>query len=161
MSDTSDSQVSTMGFDDFYEAGVRTIDDLTPEEVAALGPKSLGSLGEVLAACYLDARGYEVLEHNYRCPEGEADLIAYDPESDDIVLVEVKTRRARASDQLFPEEAVDNAKRRRYRRIAACYIMDHYPVLSMRFDVIAITIIGDNDADLSHYFDVFGWEAGR
>ena len=66
MSDTSDGQVSTMGFDDFYEAGVRTIDDLTPEEVAALGPKSLGSLGEVLAACYLDARGYEVLEHNYR-----------------------------------------------------------------------------------------------
>ena len=129
------------------------LDTLTAHEV--------GTIGELIASSYLEERGYEILERNYRCPAGEADLIAYDPESDDIVLVEVKTRRARASDQLFPEEAVDNAKRRRYRRIAACYIMEHYPVLSMRFDVIAITIIGDNDADLSHYFDVFGWEAGR
>ena len=74
-------------------------DDLTPHEI--------GVLGEAIAASYLEDRGYEVLEHGYRCREGEADLIAYDYDSNEVVLVEVKSRRARPGEDVRPEEAVD------------------------------------------------------
>lgn len=38
--------------------------------------KDTGTLGEKLASDYLKKRGYRILETNYRCPEGEIDLIA-------------------------------------------------------------------------------------
>ncbi|OUP08234.1 YraN family protein [Collinsella sp. An2] len=146
-------------YDDFADAGVHALGDLDPQDVSTLSSRELGALGELLAASYLEARGYDVLEHSYRCPEGEADLIAYDPVTEEIVLVEVKTRRAPKGDGTFPEEAVNYKKRQRYRRIAACYIMDHFPVMSLRFDVVALTIHGGSDADIVHHIDVFQWEA--
>lgn len=130
--------------------------------VDELGSKQLGDLGESIAACYLMERGYDVLERNYRCHEGEADLIAYDPRADAIVLVEVKTRRVRSFDgEVYPEEAVDRRKRRRYRRIASCYVMEHYPVRSIRFDVIAITIYSERSAGVEHIHGAFDWDAGE
>ena len=125
-------------------------DDLTPHEV--------GALGETIAACYLEDRGYEVIEHGYRCSEGEADLIAYDYESNEVVLVEVKSRRARPGEDVRPEEAVDGRKRARYRRIASCYVMDRFPVLSIRFDVVSVVFYTGKDAGITHFFSVFDWE---
>ncbi len=65
------------------EGTLRSAYDLTDmaegEHVDEFTAKQLGNLGELIAASYLDQRGYEVLEQGYRCPEGEADLIAYDP----------------------------------------------------------------------------------
>src|SRR5437764_14026680 len=49
-----------------------------------------GSAGEAAAAAELQAAGFEILQRNYRCPDGEVDLIAR--EGDVIVFVEVKTR---------------------------------------------------------------------
>ena len=40
---------------------------------------SLGKTGEKLAAKFLKKRGLKILATNYRCPAGEADLIALDP----------------------------------------------------------------------------------
>lgn len=130
-------------------------------DVAALTSKELGDLGELIAACYLEERGYDILEHNYRCAEGEADLIAYDGSAETVVLVEVKTRRVRAYSDTYPEEAVDRRKRTRYRRIASCYLMDRFPVMSMRFDVVSVQVRGDNEAQVNHFIDVFEWEAER
>lgn len=127
-----------------------------------LGTKQLGDLGESIAACYLVERGYEILEKNYRCHEGEADLIAYDPRTDAVVLVEVKTRRVRDLDgEVYPEEAVDRRKRRRYRRIASCYLMERYPVRSIRFDVVAISIHTERTAGIEHILGAFDWDAGE
>lgn len=125
-------------------------DDLTPHEV--------GALGEAIAASYLEDRGYEVIEHGYRCSEGEADLIAYDYDSNEVVLVEVKSRRARPGEDVRPEEAVDGRKRARYRRIASCYVMDRFPVLSIRFDVVSVVFYTGKDAGITHFFSVFDWE---
>ena len=125
-------------------------DDLTPHEI--------GVLGEAIAASYLEDRGYEVLEHGYRCREGEADLIAYDYDSNEVVLVEVKSRRARPGEDVRPEEAVDGRKRARYRRIASCYVMDRFPVLSIRFDVVSVVFYTGTDAGITHFFSVFDWE---
>ena len=51
----------------------------------------LGSEGERAAAAFLEARGYRILERNYRTKLGELDLIAED--GDTLVFVEVKVRR--------------------------------------------------------------------
>lgn len=127
-----------------------------------LNNKEIGALGEAIAASYLMQLGLEIVERNYRCPEGEADLIAYDETEDEVVLVEVKTRRLRAVDgTLYPEEAVTPKKERRYRRIASYYAMEYYPVPSIRFDVIGIGVVSGCVASIVHLCRAFDWDAGR
>ncbi len=38
--------------------------------------KTTGIIGEKLAADFLTKQGYEIIETNYRCKEGEVDIIA-------------------------------------------------------------------------------------
>lgn len=134
--------------------------DLDDESIFSMTSHEIGRLGERLAATYLAERGYEIVESNYRCDEGEADIVVFDEEADEVVLVEVKTRRRRSHDgDAYPEEAVDERKRCRYRRIASCYVMGHYPVSSIRFDVIGITLYPDCMAELQHLYNAYEWEA--
>ena len=144
------------------EEALKSGDDF-PEFIETLTPKELGYLGEALACSYLEERGLEVVERQYRCREGEADIIAHDLDSDEFVLVEVKTRRASRSStiDIYPEEAVDERKRLRYARIASCYVMEHYPVTSLRFDIIAITLLSGGAARITHVQDAFEWDAQR
>lgn len=130
-----------------------SIDDLSTQE--------LGGLGESLACFYLEERGYEVLQRNYCCPEGEADIVAFDEQDDSVVLIEVKTRRQLGRGELYPEEAVNKKKRRRYRRIAAHYALEHHPVRAIRFDVIAINIHEGRTAGIQHILGAFDWDADR
>lgn len=126
--------------------------------IAGVPNKLLGSMGEELAARYLEQRGYDIIDRNYRCPEGEADLVAYDQDDDEVVLVEVKTRRSRSERcYAYPEEAVTSEKQRRYRRIALCYIAEHYPVQSIRFDVIGVTLRPSNIGEIRHLCGAFDW----
>ncbi|MBN1331355.1 YraN family protein [Candidatus Dojkabacteria bacterium] len=55
--------------------------------------KFLGNLGEELCCDYLARKGYQVLARNYRKWGGEIDIIARDREQQEIVFIEVKTRR--------------------------------------------------------------------
>lgn len=134
----------------------QALDDGAARNMSA---KLLGAIGEELAARYLEGRGYDLVDRNYRCLEGEADIVAIDPDSGEAVLVEVKTRRSRATDDVFPEEAVTPRKQQRYRRIAAQFSMDHYPCPAIRFDVIAVTILPDGMGSIRHLFGAFDWEA--
>lgn len=68
---------------------------------------ALGNLGEERVAKFLETKGYEIVERNYRCPAGEIDIIAKD--GSDLVFLEVKTRRNNL--QGCPSEAVDSRKR--------------------------------------------------
>lgn len=128
--------------------------------LSGMSNKLIGTLGEELAACYLEGRGYEIVERNYRCPEGEADIIAHDCDSEEVVLVEVKTRRSTAVDS-YPEEAVTPSKIKRYRRIAYQFIADHFPCQSVRFDVIAVTLASKGACEIRHLYGVFDWEADQ
>jgi len=75
----------------------------------------LGPLGERLAERHLLSCGYTLLERNWRCAQGEIDLVMRDGE--DTVFVEVKTR---AGDGFgHPLEAITAAKLARLRRLAA------------------------------------------
>ena len=58
-----------------------------------VGNKGVGALGEEIASNFLTARGYRILERNFRCRGGEVDIIAREGGSGCLVFVEVKARR--------------------------------------------------------------------
>lgn len=97
--------------------------------------QSLGRLGERLAADRLEASGYHLLARNFRCRQGEIDLVA--EEGLDLVFVEVKTRRGLACG--LPEEAITARKARKLQEVAACYLALHELAdCSWRIDVVAV-----------------------
>lgn len=128
-------------------------DDDADEEATEHGHnKELGARGELAALRYLEHAGFEILEHNWTCPAGEADIVAHD--GDVLVFIEVKTRSGVSKG--FPEEAVDAKKRRRYEKIAGWYLRGYDGVdTRVRFDVISILTLGPNRAFLKHYVNAF------
>lgn len=80
--------------------------------------RAWGAAGERLAAAWLERAGGRVLARNFRCREGEVDLVV--EEADELVFVEVRTRRVGAL--VGPEESVSLAKRARIRRAAEAYL---------------------------------------
>ncbi len=122
------------------------------EENCATHNSYLGKRGEDAAVRYLEARGYEIIKRNWKCPAGEADIIAFD--NDDLVFVEVKTR---SNIRLgLPCEAVDCRKRAKYEKIAAYYLRDfeRYDI-RVRFDVIGILVTKRDRAMLRHHINAF------
>lgn len=115
--------------------------------------KDLGERGERAARQYLERRGLEIVDMNWRCPFGEADIIAI--EDGVLAFIEVKTR---ADEEMgFPEEAVTKEKRARYEKIAAAYLANHdHGDMPIRFDVISITMIASDRAFLRHHRNAFG-----
>lgn len=97
--------------------------------------RALGADGEEQAAAWYEAHGYTVVARNWRCREGELDLVVRRGQG--LVFVEVKTRR---SDRFgTPAEAVTPTKQRRLRGLAARYLADTGTrAASLRFDVVAI-----------------------
>jgi putative endonuclease len=95
----------------------------------------LGTDGEDQAAAWYVANGYTVVCRNWRCREGELDLVVR--RGRELVFVEVK---ARTTDRFgIPAEAVTVAKQRRLRGLAARYLSDTGTRAgTLRFDVVAI-----------------------
>jgi putative endonuclease len=115
--------------------------------------KRLGKLGEDMAGIYLEDNGFEVIERNWSCAFGEADIIA--TEESTLVFIEVKTRSE--SYHGLPEYAVTAERRARYEKIAIAYLSDNRrPSGRVRFDVIAIKMTGPQQCVLRHHRDAFG-----
>ena len=114
--------------------------------------RALGARGEDAAVRFLEARGYHILERNWACFAGEADIIAADGTT--LVFVEVKTRRDDSHG--LPSEAVGRAKRERYEKIALAYVTDHFfDEAVVRFDVVAITVLPEDRAFVSHHVGAY------
>ena len=98
--------------------------------------RQVGSENENKIKKYLENKGYSVLEMNFRCRQGEVDIIARDDKY--LVFVEVKYRSDYSNG--FPEEAVDKRKQKRICQAARYYMyvngMDEYT--PVRFDVAGI-----------------------
>lgn len=123
------------------------------KDVASYSPHELGKRGEEAATCFLERREYEILDRNWKCIAGEADIVAL--QDDTLCFIEVKTRKD--AQKGFPSEAVDTRKRSRYERIAACYLKDHDCAdVRVRFDIIAILVLGEDRAFLRHHLNAFG-----
>lgn len=112
-----------------------------------------GRAGEQRAVEHLTARGYRILDRNWRCRQGELDIVA--ARGGHLVAVEVKTRRSERFGHPF--EAVDARKRARLWRLACAWTAAN-PSLShgcrLRIDVIGITGADPRDAVLEHLEDV-------
>jgi putative endonuclease len=102
---------------------------------AAAGATASGNLAEQAAAAFLQARGYHILERNFRCRGGEIDLIALDGST--LVFIEVKLRRT--LQRGAPIEAVTPVKQARVMRAAQSYLAYCGRVFArIRFDVISV-----------------------
>ena len=114
--------------------------------------RKIGSVQEELACRYLMKQGVRLMERNFRCRQGEIDIIGYEKEY--LVFFEVKYRKddARGS----AAEAVGFGKQRKICRVSDYYRMIHgYPSdTPVRFDVIAID--GDRIEWIRNAFEYIG-----
>jgi len=96
----------------------------------------VGQFGEDVAVGWLVDSGLRVLDRNWRCPDGELDVVADDAGT--VVFVEVKTRSTAAFGD--PAEAVTAAKASRIHRLAARWLSEHRDVRAeeMRFDIVSV-----------------------
>lgn len=113
---------------------------------------ALGRRGEEIAARYLASRGLAIVERNWRCPQGEIDLIARD--GGELVFVEVKTRSSVAFGH--PLESITPVKLARLRRLAAAWC-DAHPGGhdTIRIDAIAVIAPRAGAVEVEHLERVF------
>ncbi|AEV88142.1 hypothetical protein ACWT_7132 [Actinoplanes sp. SE50] len=97
--------------------------------------QAIGAYGERLAARYLQKHGLEVLFRNWRCADGEVDLILRD--GDTLVFCEVKTRRTATFGP--PAAAVHPRKVRKLRQLAGRWLAESGEhARQIRFDVVEV-----------------------
>lgn len=94
----------------------------------------LGRRGEQVAAEYLERAGFRILDRNWRCAEGEIDIVA--AERRVLVVCEVKTRSGTRYGT--PAEAISRAKRNRLRRLAVRWLVAH----GVLFDEVRVDVLG-------------------
>lgn len=106
-----------------------------------------------MAASYLDEAGYQVRARNYRSDRNEVDLVCEDPEEDEVVFVEVKTRTGSRFGP--PEASVTDEKQASLIEVARAYLYEHDLEGSpTRFDVVGIMLSG-SDPQIQHYQNAF------
>jgi len=113
----------------------------------------VGRFGEGVAVQWLVDSGMQVLDRNWRCPEGELDVVAADDGI--IVFVEVKTR---SSDEFGdPAEAVTPAKAARIHRLAARWLSEHRELRAdeMRFDIVSVLRPRQGGVTVTHFPSAF------
>jgi putative endonuclease len=114
--------------------------------------KALGDLGERIAASHLESKGYRIIDRNVDLREGELDLVAMD--GDEVVFVEVRTRKGGATGQA--ERSVNPRKSAKVVLAARRYV-DRHPDLDnhpLRIDVIAVELTRDGKlTHVDHYED--------
>lgn len=119
--------------------------------------KTLGVAGEAAAAAYLSDQGFSILERNWRCRNGETDLIARKGET--LIFVEVRSRSEQSLHAFgLPLESITPKKQRTMRRVAEAYLQQHpeYRQFRVRFDCIGIVWNEKREAaDIRHVADAF------
>ena len=114
-----------------------------PRGSAAPDPRrALGQKGEDLVAAWYEAAGYRILDRNWRCRDGELDLVV--GRGPAVVFCEVKTRRSTRYGA--PVEAVTATKQRRIRTLALQWLAAHSRRGDdLRFDVASVLFPRDGN----------------
>jgi putative endonuclease len=113
---------------------------------------AVGRYGEDVAARHLAESGFVILHRNWRCSEGELDIVATD--GDVLVFCEVKTRTSTAFGE--PGEAVGFRKAARLRRLALRWLAHEREAgrcgtwSELRFDVVSVLTGGRGAAAVHH-----------
>lgn len=125
---------------------------------------AIGKAGEREAVKFLQSLGYKVILKNWRCPEGELDIVAIDESA--LVIVEVKTRASEISANFSPFEAVDLKKEAQLKRLANRLIylerlkIKPFHPQQLRFDVIGVTYSnagGETSFKCQHLKEAFSY----
>ena len=116
-----------------------------------LSKEELAKKGEQLAVDFLEEKGFEIIERNYRYGHGEIDIIALDPKDNFTVFVEVKTRQNLYFGE--PEYAITKKKQQQVKKVAELYLYDkEIEQIDCRFDVVAI-LLEDEDKPVINYYE--------
>jgi putative endonuclease len=94
----------------------------------------LGNLGEEYSVVYLQKKGYEVVERNYRFQKNEIDIIA--KFGNNLIIAEVKTRQTAEIGE--PWRAVTKSKQKQIIKVANQYVQANQIDLDVRFDIVSI-----------------------
>ena len=122
----------------------------TKTSIIMASHNELGAWGEELAADYLKRKGYTILERDWKSGHRDIDIIAIKDE--EVVFVEVKTRRNRVFGE--PEEAIDYIKLRNLRAAINHYVK--YKRINYPIRLDAITVVGTPDSgtpEITHIED--------
>lgn len=96
-----------------------------------------GILGEKIARNYITKKGYQILETNYRCREGEIDIIS--KKKDCLVFIEVRTKSSK--DFGTPEESLNASKKKKLIKSVFTWLTSHKNVPDLwRIDFIAVEL---------------------
>jgi putative endonuclease len=113
---------------------------------------AVGRYGERVAARYLIEQGMAVVDRNWRCRDGEIDIVARDGPT--LVVCEVKTRRAGGFEH--PMATIGAAKAQRLRLLAERWLLAH-PVgesrsagRDVRIDLVAVVPAASGAAHVEH-----------
>jgi putative endonuclease len=107
----------------------------------------LGREGEQVAVEYLERAGLRVLDRNWRCADGEIDIVA--AERQVMVVCEVKTRSSASYGT--PIEQITRAKLVRLRRLASRWLVAHGVLFDeVRIDVIGLIRKPSGDYEIEH-----------
>jgi putative endonuclease len=113
---------------------------------------ALGKRGEEIAADYFRGAGLTIVDRNWRCSQGEIDLVVR--EGDEMVFVEVKTRSGLGYGH--PLEAITAQKLSRLRRLAAAWCEAHPGnAKRIRIDAVAVIAPRSGGVQLEHLRRVF------
>ncbi|NOS68124.1 MAG: YraN family protein [Candidatus Peribacteraceae bacterium] len=113
----------------------------------------LGAQGEDLAAAYVRSINYTVRHRNVRQGKDEIDIIAWDPEDQVLVFVEVKTRTEKTRDGFHPDQAATEDKRIKLRRAVRRWVADHQYDGGYRIDLICV-----HDGAVKNHFKELNWD---
>ena len=107
----------------------------------------LGRLGEQLAADFLEQSELRILDRNWRCPDGEIDIVALERRS--LVICEVKTRSSGRYGT--PLEAISARKRVRLRKLAVSWVQAHGLFYEeIRIDVVGVLKAAPGEFSIEH-----------
>lgn len=98
-----------------------------------------GKTGEDEAVKFLKKNKYKIIERNFRTKFGEIDIIA--KKGKEIFFIEVKTRKTISFG--YPEEAVDERKLNKIKKVALYYIQRNKIKSPFKFEIISILIKDD------------------
>ncbi|MFV0427875.1 MAG: YraN family protein [Arachnia sp.] len=115
----------------------------------------LGRRGEQFVADQLAVRGWEILARNWRCPEGELDIVARDPDGV-LVVVEVKCRSGLGYGS--PLEAITRRKVAKLRGLAVRWLREHSePGADLRIDAVGVVMPRRGSLSWTHVQGIEQW----
>jgi len=110
-----------------------------------------GKNGESLAVCFVEEKGYILLERNWRFKRCEVDIIA--SRENVLHFFEVKTRSGKQ--QLLPEASVGTKKMDKLKEAAQEYLYQFPTWKFLQFNILAITVFPEQDPEILLIEDVF------